>query len=567
MGVAAPQLVQLGQGQICLGIGSGGDGQGNEYLVAVQTGVLAAQVLNLHLLDGLNGLSGDHVHLIPQPGQLLQRVEQGGGGGAHELGGLAGDDGAVGQLDGGGGLSRLLGPGLSGGHHGAVGGGHPGLLHQQLQLVHALLVPLAPAHVTQGGVVAADDLLTGGGSHHFVVHDAVARHVHAHVGGGLVGALPHDLLEHGPEHGEHLNIPVVVHRGLAVGLEVEVVDHVHIVEVHGGGLIGQVHRVLEGQVPDGEGLKLGIARLHPTAVVVIELGQAGGHFARARAGSRDHHQGPGGLNVVVAAIALVGDDVGNVVGVPGNGIVEVHRDTQVLQAALEGVGGGLPGVLSDDHAAHIQALGAEGVNEAQHVLVVGDAQIAPHLVLLNGGGSDGNDHLYAVPQLQQHTDFAVRGKPRQHPGGVVVVKELAAKLQVQLAAKLGNSLPNVGGLHLQVLLIVKTDFICHPHTSAPGHPEAILPLYTLSLKFYHISHRQTRIFSKNTLHFPHEKWRVFLSNLPLVTVLASDRSGWTATRSRGRSTLPPRPPPPEATARLPSPAPGTQFRPVPQPHH
>jgi hypothetical protein len=40
---------------------------------------------------------------------------------------------------------------------------------------------------------------------------------------------------------------------------------------------------------------------------------------------------------------------------------------------------------------------------------------------------------------------------------VVVVKELAAELQVQLAAELGNALSDVGGLGIQILLIVKTD--------------------------------------------------------------------------------------------------------------
>ena len=39
----------------------------------------------------------------------------------------------------------------------------------------------------------------------------------------------------------------------------EGIDHIHVIQVGGGRLIGQVHRVLQGQVPDGEGLKLGIA--------------------------------------------------------------------------------------------------------------------------------------------------------------------------------------------------------------------------------------------------------------------------------------------------------------------
>ena len=40
---------------------------------------------------------------------------------------------------------------------------------------------------------------------------------------------------------------------LAVGLQVEGVDHVHIVEIRRGRLVGQVDRVLQGQPPPGRG--------------------------------------------------------------------------------------------------------------------------------------------------------------------------------------------------------------------------------------------------------------------------------------------------------------------------
>ena len=120
------------------------------------------------------------------------------------------------------------------------------------------------------------------------------------------------LLKHGVEHREDLHVAVIVDGGLAVGLQMEGVDHVHVVEVGGGGLIGQVHRVLQRQVPDGEGLIFGVARADAPLVLVIELAEAGGHFAAAGAGRRDHHDGAAGLDVVVSAQALVGDDVRHV---------------------------------------------------------------------------------------------------------------------------------------------------------------------------------------------------------------------------------------------------------------
>ena len=350
-----------------------------------------------------------------------------------------------------------------------------GLLHEQLQLVHQLVASGAHPAVAQGGVVAADDLLPGRGAHSLVVHDALARHVHPHVGGGLVGALPHDPLKHGGEDGEDLHVPVVVHRGFAVGGQVEGVDHVHIPQIGGGRLIGQVHRVLEGQVPDGEGLKLGVARLDPPLVVVVELGEADGHLAAAGAGGRHHHQGTAGLDIVVFAVAPVADNQAGVVGVACDGVVEAGLHPQVLHPAAEGVGGGLSGVLGDHHAAHQQALPPEGVDEPQHVHVVGDAQIAPDLVLLDVAGADGDDHLHRVPQLLEHTDLAVRLEPGQHPGCVVVVKELAAELQIELVAELADPLPDVGRLELQILLIVKAELVHLSHPLLSFIQSVILP--------------------------------------------------------------------------------------------
>ena len=111
-----------------------------------------------------------------------------------------------------------------------------------------------------------------------------------------------------------------------------------------------------------------------------------------------------------------------------------------------------------NHAAHRQAPAAEDVDEPQHVAVIGDAQVAPDLVLLDVSGVDGDDDLRLVLQLLQHADLAVWLESGQHPGGVVVVKQLAAELQIQLSAELRDAVPDVLRLHLQVLLVVKADF-------------------------------------------------------------------------------------------------------------
>ncbi len=256
----------------------------------------------------------------------------------------------------------------------------------------------------------------------------------------------------------------------------EGVDHVYIVQVGGGGLIGQVHRVLEGQVPDGEGFKFGIARLNPPLVVVVQLAQAGGHFAAAGAGGRYYDQGVAGLDIVVFAQALVADDVGHVGGVACNGIVPVAADAQVFQPVEEGVCRGLSAVAGQHHAAHIQAHVPENVDEPENVLIIGDAQVPPHFILLNIAGVDGDDDLHVVLQLLKHPDLAVRRKARQHPGGMVIVKQLAAEFQIQLAAELVNPLLDLLRLCGEVFLIVEPD---------GSHDDRPFTYFRHTVKVYH----------------------------------------------------------------------------------
>ena len=159
-----------------------------------------------------------------------------------------------------GGGAGLLGAPERRAHDRAVG-------RRQAELVEQQLLPLRLDRGAQaaqlragGGVVAAEDLLPGGGAAHGVVADAVARHVHAHIRGRFVYAfVPCDAREDVAHDGEGLHVPVVVDGGDAVGLQMERVDHVHVREVGSGRLVGQVHRMLQRQIPDGERLKLGIA--------------------------------------------------------------------------------------------------------------------------------------------------------------------------------------------------------------------------------------------------------------------------------------------------------------------
>ena len=210
--------------------------------------------------------------------------------------------------------------------------------------------------------------------------------------------------------------------------------------------------MLQRQVPDGEGLELGVARLHPVPMLVVELGQAGGHLAAAGAGGGDHHQRTGGADVVVAAEALVADDQRDVGRIVRDAVHAVHVHAQLLHLRLKDFGGGLAGVLGQADAAHVQAEVPEHVHQAHHVGIVGDAQVAALLVLFDVVCVDGDHDFRLILQLQQHADLVVRRKARQHPGRVVIVEQLAAEFQIQLAAELRDALANALGLKLNVLL-------------------------------------------------------------------------------------------------------------------
>ena len=186
------------------------------------------------------------------------------------------------------------------------------------------------ALVHRGLEVAAYDLHLRGLATCLVVDDGHARHVHAHVGRGLVGAGAQDALHHGLEHREDLNVAVVVDGGFPIRLKMERIDGVGVVQVDGCSLIRHIHRVLERKVPNGEGLVLRVARLDAALVLMVELGEARGHFAGAGAGGGDHYQGVRGFHELVFAVAFRRDDARRIVGIPGDGVVQVALDAQAV---------------------------------------------------------------------------------------------------------------------------------------------------------------------------------------------------------------------------------------------
>lgn len=148
-----------------------------------------------------------------------------------------------------------------------------------------LIAHAGMAHIFDRGKVAADDLHLGSVAAGIVIGDGKTDHIDAHVRRALVGALAQDLFHQGTDYREGLDVAVVVDRGLVVGLQVEGVDDIGVIEVSRGGLVGNIDRMRQRKIPDREGLELGIAGGRAMLVLVIELRQAGGKLARARTGA------------------------------------------------------------------------------------------------------------------------------------------------------------------------------------------------------------------------------------------------------------------------------------------
>ena len=452
--LGAGQLGELVEGHLALLVHQAEDGDRDQDFVGVQARVVAVQVVDFGLLDGGDHHLGDELDVVGDAREVLQGVEQQGRAGTEQGRGLRREDGAVFELDGRGGAAALL-EALVGGDRGlAVGGGDAGFLHHEGELVDFGLGGFAVGELAQGGVVAPDDLLEGGLAADFVVADAGADHIDAHVGGRFVRRFAVDVLEEGVHHREDLDVAVVVDRGLAVGFEVERVDHVDVVQVGRGGFVGDVDGVVEREAPHGEGLEFGVAGLEAALVFLVELAEADGHLAAAGAGGRDDDEGLGGLHIIVLAESFVGVDEGDVVGIAFDGIVVIDLDAHALEALAVGVGAALAVVVGDDDAVDAEVAGDEFVAEAEDVYVVGDAEVVADLVFLDVHRTDDDDDLEVVLQCVEHFEFAVRLEPGEHPAGVVVVEELAAEFHVKLVAELGDALFDALRLDLQIFVVV-----------------------------------------------------------------------------------------------------------------
>ena len=209
----------------------------------------------------------------------------------------------------------------------------------------------------------------------------------------------------------------------------EVVDHIDVVQVHGCRLVGNVHRVIQGEVPDREGFKLRVSRGQSALVIVVELREAGCELAGAGSGSGNNHQRASRMNVFVTSQPLIGDNEVDIVRVALDGIVACDVDSTGFKLAFEGVCLLIGVAPTGDHnVANVESVFAEHIDVAEDVIFVGDSQVFTHLAALEVQCVNGDDNFGLFSKLGQHDDLVVGGESGEHAGSVHIVDEFPAEL-------------------------------------------------------------------------------------------------------------------------------------------
>ena len=317
------------------------------------------------------------------------------------------------------------------------------LLEKKLDLTYLILCAGAGNQSVHALIITTDDLLAGSLLAYFIVNDAVTCHVDTHICRRFIRAAAHDLLKHGLYNRENFYVTVIVDGSFAVSLQMERVDHVDIVQICSGSLVGKVYRMFQRNVPDREGLEFCIAGFYSTFVFVVKLGKAGCHLSTSWSRGRDHDQRSGSFNIIILSITFVTYNEGSVAWIAGDQVKLVDTDSQLLQTFFEEIGTFLAGVLCDAYASHIQATACKRIHKAENVFVIGDPKIATYFILVNVIGADNNNDLRLIRNLHQHAELAVRFKTRKNTGCMVVVKQFAAEFKIKLVAELTDSFTDV----------------------------------------------------------------------------------------------------------------------------
>ena len=388
------------------------------------------------MLDRLNHRLRNQLQFMVDACQLLGNIQEQGGTTAQQLAAMTADNGTILQLNGRRGMPRLLLMILGSYRHLAVISSNLSLIEEHLNLIDLIIIASTSRHLVGSRIVTADNLILGCLAASLIIRDTETYHVHTHICRRLVWIATIDTLEQRIEHRINLYITVIVDGYLVISLQMERVNHIHIVQIGSSSLVCDVHRMLQWEIPHRECLKLGITGTHTTLVLIIKLTQANRHLTAARPRRSNNNQRTLCFNIIVLTEALVRGNQTHVMRIALDEIMAVSLDAFALQTLFEGDGGRLAIIMSDDNRPHHETTVLELTTKAQHVLIVCNAQVGTLLVLLYIGCTNHNNNLDAIADFLEHTQFAVRLEPRQNSAGMVIVKKFTAQFEVKLSVKL-----------------------------------------------------------------------------------------------------------------------------------
>jgi hypothetical protein len=141
-----------------------------------------------------------------------------------------------------------------------------------------------------------------------------------------------------------------------------------------------------------------------------------------------------------------------------DGIVIIYLDVFTFKATSICICTCLTVVVSDYNAADIQSYLLKLCTKAQYVLVIGDAKVSSDLVLLYIQCADYHYHLSLILELKQHLKLTVRLETRQYAACVIVIKKLTSELEIKLVSELSDTLLDLFGLYLKILVVIESRF-------------------------------------------------------------------------------------------------------------
>ena len=149
--------------------------------------------------------------------------------------------------------------------------------------------------------------------------------------------------------------------------------------------------------------------------------------------------------------------------------MSVHLDPEVFKFFFIIQNCGSVCEACENDAAHIESVTSESIDKTKHVHVVCDSEIAADLVLLDVRSVYGDNDLCLILELCEHVDLGVGLKTRENTRRMEVVEKLPSELQIELSSEACDPLPDLLGLHFDVLFVIEACTFFHDDISpVPG---------------------------------------------------------------------------------------------------